>query len=50
MLEDFSQYRSGIEFVGLPLEYQKLINRYLLNRQTDARRAQIREEQSDQFF
>lgn len=50
MHEDGGQYRSGIEFVGLPLEYQKLINRYLLNRQTDARRAQIREEQNDQFL
>ena len=50
MLEDHAQFRSGIEFVGLPLEYQKLINRYLSNRQTEARRAQIREEQNDQFL
>lgn len=44
------QYRSGIEFVSLPLEYQKLINRYLLNRQTDARRAQIRAEHNNELL
>ena len=42
--------RSGIELVSLPLEYQKLINRHLLNRQTDARRAQIRAEQNDELL
>ena len=46
MLEGSSHYRSGIEFVSLPLEYQKLINRYLLNRQTTARRDQIRTDQN----
>jgi|SaaInlStandDraft_1057018.scaffolds.fasta_scaffold04169_9 hypothetical protein len=46
MLEGSSHYRSGIEFVSLPLEYQKLINRYLLNRQTTARRDQIRADQN----
>lgn len=50
MHEGDSQYRSGIEFVSLSLEYQKLINRYLLNRQTEARRAQIRAEQNDTFL
>lgn len=50
MHETDHQYRSGIEFVSLPLEYQKLINRYLLNRQTDARRAQIRAEQNDDWL
>ena len=44
------QYRSGIEFVSLPLEYQKLINRYLLNRQTEARRAQIRAEHNNELL
>ena len=42
--------RSGIELVSLPLEYQKLINRHLLNRQTDARRAQIKAEQNDELL
>ncbi|MBT5053463.1 MAG: PilZ domain-containing protein [Gammaproteobacteria bacterium] len=46
MLEGSSHYRSGIEFVSLPLEYQKLINRYLLNRQTTARQEQIRANQN----
>ena len=44
------RYRSGIEFVSLPLEYQKLINRYLLNRQTEARRAQIRAEHNNELL
>ncbi|MDG1112872.1 MAG: PilZ domain-containing protein [Pseudomonadales bacterium] len=46
MLNGSNHYRSGIEFVNLPLEYQKRITRYLLNRQTDARRAQIRADQN----
>ena len=50
MLEGSSHYRSGIEFVSLPLEYQKLINRYLLNRQTGARQAQIRAKQNDELL
>jgi len=44
MLESGTGFRSGIEFLGLPFETEKTLQRHLSSRQTEARRRQIREE------
>jgi hypothetical protein len=43
-------FRSGIEFTGLSSEQQKSLHQYLLNRQSLARRAQIRGDLLDEDF
>ena len=43
-------FRSGIEFTGLSIEQLKSLHQYLLNRQSLARRAQMRDDLLDEDF